>query len=55
MKCNLGIAIILFAIFLSFNSSGKEGITFLLAVIGLIVSVAENVYAIVNKCKKQEK
>ena len=47
MKGNLGIAIILVAIVFSLNSSGKEGLIFLLTLIGICVSFAENTAAIV--------
>lgn len=54
MKGNLGIAIILVAIVFSLNSSGKEGLIFLLTLIGICVSFAENTAAIVRKCKKSD-
>ena len=42
MKGNLGIAVILFAIFLSLNSVGMEIITFPIAIVGLIIAIGEN-------------
>jgi hypothetical protein len=54
MKGNLGIAIILVAIVFSLNSSGKEGLIFLLTLLGIGVSVAENTAAIVRKCRKSD-
>lgn len=53
-KGNLGIVIILVAIVFSLNSSGKEGVIFLMTLVGICVSFAENTAAIVNKCRKNE-
>ncbi len=52
---NLGIAIILVAIVFSLKSSGNDGMIFLLTLVGICVAVAENAYALVRTCKKQEK
>ncbi len=40
---NFGIALILFAIFLTLNSSGMELFTFIIALTGLGCSIAENI------------
>ena len=40
---NLGIAVLLFAVFLSINSSGMELVKFSIAVIGFIIAIAENI------------
>ena len=52
---NLGLAIILVAIVFSLKSSGNDGMIFLLTLVGICVAVAENAYALVRTCKKQEK
>ena len=54
MKGNLGIAILLVAIVFSLNSSGKEGLIFLLTLVGVCVSFAENTAALVKKCRENE-
>ena len=54
MKGNLGIAIILAAIVFSLNSSGQEGVIFLLTLVGVCVSFAENTAMLVKKCRKSE-